>query len=666
MTKISLYVRILSVRSNDNEKKKMDKSAEQLNKKPRRLIKAASIIIATAFLAIAAVWAGRFIWVENVRNYKSNGEKPAYDPDAGCSIYIYMCGSNLESKYGLASGNIQELLAADIPENTNVIIQTGGASKWWHDLNIAPDKLQRYKVEKGSLTLLEEKENASMGSPGTLSDFLSWGAASYPADRNMLIIWDHGGSSAEGVCYDENYDLDNMDMKELSDALGAAHLPDKFDMISFDTCYMGSLETAAVVQDFGHYMTASQLIVPGGGLDYKVLAEGFSQNDDEAFGRLICDSFMDKCNAYQKGDQVQLSLYDLSATAVLTESVENAAENLKLQYDLSGDAFEVYDSARNAQISESEEKVNVMDLQTFWHNTFTQDTLSLAREIKKGAEAAVVYQVKGKQSEGTGMSLYYPFDYKRDEVELLANATPLKNYAKLLESVYEGLPGKLLEFEDAGSLDDKGVFSITLTEESRQYLHGIECRVQKKGDKVSLYSFLYEGDVGAYDNRLQRRFAKLTARSTFDGQWLALDGHLLMTHVNPGHRKITYTSPVCVNGEDTVYSFVRKKLFGKYILLSSSLGSSVDENGLPTRNTRNLQKGDRINVYSALDTEGKSLKKGEEFVIEDDNIKPESIPLPYGDYRYKLVATDILGNEYESKYCYYRIDENGVEAVGVE
>ena len=72
--------------------------------------------------------------------------KPVYDPDASCSIFIYMCSSNLESKSGLAGKDIDELLKADIPDKVNVVIETGGAAKWRsHD--IANDKLQRYIVK---------------------------------------------------------------------------------------------------------------------------------------------------------------------------------------------------------------------------------------------------------------------------------------------------------------------------------------------------------------------------------------------------------------------------------------------------------------------------------------------------------------------------------------
>ena len=56
----------------------------------------------------------------------------------GRTLFIYMCGSNLETKQGLASKNIDELLSAD-KGDMNIVIQTGGAKTWRHH-NISSSK----------------------------------------------------------------------------------------------------------------------------------------------------------------------------------------------------------------------------------------------------------------------------------------------------------------------------------------------------------------------------------------------------------------------------------------------------------------------------------------------------------------------------------------------
>ena len=114
-------------------------------------------------------------------------EKPVYDPNAGCTIFIYMCGSNLDSKQGLAGKDIDELLSADIPENVNVVIETGGSKKW-RSHGISNDKIQRYIVKDHELVLVDEQENKSMGSSESLLEWIRWAAENYPGERNILVI----------------------------------------------------------------------------------------------------------------------------------------------------------------------------------------------------------------------------------------------------------------------------------------------------------------------------------------------------------------------------------------------------------------------------------------------------------------------------------------------
>ena len=83
--------------------------------------------------------------------------------EAEWTVMFYMCGSDLESKHGFATGNLEEILLCHpynvirevmetgSPETpsclpVNVVVQTGG-SKEWHaqevGMDIATDRLQR-------------------------------------------------------------------------------------------------------------------------------------------------------------------------------------------------------------------------------------------------------------------------------------------------------------------------------------------------------------------------------------------------------------------------------------------------------------------------------------------------------------------------------------------
>ena len=63
----------------------------------------------------------------------ASGENPA-EGDGSWAVYWYLCGSDLETNYGCATTDLVEMLEVALPENVNVVIQTGGAAVWQNDL----------------------------------------------------------------------------------------------------------------------------------------------------------------------------------------------------------------------------------------------------------------------------------------------------------------------------------------------------------------------------------------------------------------------------------------------------------------------------------------------------------------------------------------------------
>lgn len=134
--------------------------------------------------------------------------------DGSWAIYWYLCGSDLETEGGCATDDLIEMLEVTLPENVNVVIQTGGAAEWQNEY-MKPDKLQRWLYDSEDLYLLEEIENASMGDAQTLYEFLDFANTNYPADKVAVIFWDHGGGSVGGAVFDENYDMDALDLVDM-------------------------------------------------------------------------------------------------------------------------------------------------------------------------------------------------------------------------------------------------------------------------------------------------------------------------------------------------------------------------------------------------------------------------------------------------------------------
>ena len=86
-------------------------------------------------------------------------------PDAegeSWAVYWYLCGSDLESNGGFATMDLSEMMEVELPENVNVVIETGGASVWQND-EVDPSKLQRWLYNSEGLQLLEEKRDRQHG-----------------------------------------------------------------------------------------------------------------------------------------------------------------------------------------------------------------------------------------------------------------------------------------------------------------------------------------------------------------------------------------------------------------------------------------------------------------------------------------------------------------------
>ena len=109
---------------------------------------------------------------------KGNGEDKV-------TLMVYMVGSDLESDGGAASEDIAEMAAANA-DNINITLQTGGAAEW-KKCKISDEKTERHIIKNGELQNVGElgKFNKNDVS-NTLTDFIKWSAANYPADRYEL------------------------------------------------------------------------------------------------------------------------------------------------------------------------------------------------------------------------------------------------------------------------------------------------------------------------------------------------------------------------------------------------------------------------------------------------------------------------------------------------
>ena len=344
------------------------------------------------------------------------------------AVYFYLCGSDLESKHGAATLDLEEITGTAMPANVTFIVETGGARKWKFK-GVQSDRLQRWKIENGKMKLLESLPKASMAKKETLASFLRFCTQNYPADHQVLIMWDHGGGSALGMFNDELYGDASMSLKEMRETFasvfGAKPAKKPFDVVGFDACLMATFDTACTMEPFARYLVASENTEPGNGWGYDHLFDAMRKKapaSAEECGRLLCDGFMKGCREYGTDRDATLSLVDLGQIP-----------DLKMLYYMLGleavaylvdhDNFEsVY--ARTASASEnyvnskSEGFSNMVDMGAFY-SQMKELLPEFSGLFLEQLERAVVYKVQGKGRKPSGLSCFYPYDKNRSKFDAM-------------------------------------------------------------------------------------------------------------------------------------------------------------------------------------------------------------------------------------------------------
>ena len=324
------------------------------------------------------------------------------------TVMVYMCGADLESQNGMATSDLKEMVNANLSDSINLLVYTGGARKWKNNV-VSANANQIYKIEDGSLTRLVENDgNASMTSPSTLASFIKYGNANYPANRMVLILWDHGGGSVSGYGYDERYGKgQTMTLAGINEALKSAGV--KFDFIGFDTCLMATVENGLMLSQYADYMIASEETEPGTGWYYTNWLNKLSANSSMntvQIGKTIVDDFVEVSNRQARGQATTLSVVDLAelSATVPTELKDFSVETNEL---IQNKQYKKVSSARSKtrEFAQSS-KIDQIDLIHFAKNLGTSESSQLAKAL----EGAIKYnRTGGGISNAYGLSIYFPY-----------------------------------------------------------------------------------------------------------------------------------------------------------------------------------------------------------------------------------------------------------------
>jgi hypothetical protein len=610
------------------------------------------IVIALVFACICFI----FIFIPEEPEYPTEFTEPAGPaPQANFTLLIYMVGSDLESEGGYASEDLQEMMKAKTTNGVNIIIETGGTLKWYTS-TISSSVNQRFRIHNGNMTPLNVKlPNRNMGKAETLTDFLKWGIANYPAEQYGLVMWNHGSGSVKGFGADEWFDHDMLTIPEMKKAFTEAQKSTqaRFEWIGFDACLMATIETASALAPFGNFLTASEELEPGHGWEYTSIVNAINSNPaikGDELGSKIMQSF--KTHAEQEGTaaEITLSTIQLNQVSSLVEALNELFAKLQSKLEQPTDYWQLAQARRDTEGFGSGS--------TPEDNTDMADVGDWAKEVRKLAPAesdrvlaalrkAVIGSITSDIApDATGLSLYFPYWNK---VEFTSSISSMQSMG--FSKTYETF---IRSFSHLLTIDTEGIdlSEIQLLADQDDM---IEIDIPKNllnqvADVYSVLGMFIDEDetqtlILGMDNDVD--FNKVTGkvRAQFTGSWVTLNDSFITMDVNGEYDDmILYNIPALVNREDADIVAVYDLNSEEYRILGYWNG--IGEGGVVDRDITELAEGDEITpILEVFDeiTGETTFEEGESFIWTKET-PLQRTELNPGAYSFGFLVEDFAQN----------------------
>lgn len=315
--------------------------------------------------------------------------------------------------------------------------------------------------------VVDDLGEINMSDPGTLVDFVTWAVKSYPADKYVLILSDHGmgwpggfsdpapggrGNPRIPLAARLGNELYLMDMDaalgDIRSRTNGLNGQDKFELIGLDACLMGQLEVLSALAPHAHYAVFSEEIEPALGWAYTGFLDELAKNPDMSgaeLARFIVAHYISEDQriqdpqaraeflrqgspagglfgffgdvppaqlAQQIGSSVTLSAIDMAQYPELMDSVNY------LSFSLQG--IQQQEVARVRSYAQSftsifgqEVPASYIDLGHFAallkRGNINAQVEQAANEVLAAIQKAVIAEKHGPKKPGsTGVSIYYP------------------------------------------------------------------------------------------------------------------------------------------------------------------------------------------------------------------------------------------------------------------
>ncbi|MEM2899880.1 MAG: clostripain-related cysteine peptidase, partial [Thermoplasmata archaeon] len=205
------------------------------------------------------------------------------------TVMVYMAGDNSLSNEAL--DYLNELESAGSSKNVDIIVlfdqdKVGDSHlyrilkdpKGYKPVQSSTNPDAAYDLTSPISQILDDNgiiftgNESNMGSILTLLNFVNWTSQNYPADRYVLILWDHGDGWQGGFCWDESDNSSYLTLGEFANALSVIkqRLGKCIDILGFDACTMAQCEVVHSVKPYVDFFIGSETLEPGDGWCYNL------------------------------------------------------------------------------------------------------------------------------------------------------------------------------------------------------------------------------------------------------------------------------------------------------------------------------------------------------------------------------------------------------------
>lgn len=359
------------------------------------------------------------------------------------AMYTYIAGDNNLSNAGLE--DICEMEDAGSSADTHVAVQIDTEG----ELNGSI----RYEISEPDFegrshrTVITRLPEQNTGNPKYLAEFARWAVHRYPAENQLLVVWNHGAgfmhTPTRDIGYDDSSRGDALTMGELRWALEKAGFgagdAGKLAILGFDACLMNMLEVAYEFVGLTDLIVGSQQTEPGDGWPYDKVIEGMKGAPKRAdvAAHIVKTYIADYKESGTSG--VTQSALDLAKLDPVGKAVDELG--LHLLRTIADNKGAILEARVKTQGYAEPTYVDMLDMVNHLAEKIRDDrVLGACAQVRKTVEDAIVLNGKygGSVTHSCGLSIWYPLlkvDYvtRRSEYVALRYSKTYKNWSRFLD-----------------------------------------------------------------------------------------------------------------------------------------------------------------------------------------------------------------------------------------